>query len=188
MKTSARYLFVLASVVFSPLAIAQEAFICGSSNEFQSKVSGFEECAELSSVRGGVLRPVDLALGGFEAKVPEVQPVELTRFFDANSYVFQEAVFLPPPGNTQWDIKLSCPSAEGPIEYLRISLSDVQVAGLETSLGGGDDVPFESITLAFSKIRYTFFTSPQGICGPDGLVKEIRFIEYDLVDGQVSKG
>ena len=60
-------------------------------------------------------------------------------------------------------------SGEGAIDYVKITLKDAMISGVQTSGSHGGEVPRESVTIAFAKIDYDYH--PQKADGkPDGAV------------------
>ena len=60
-------------------------------------------------------------------------------------------------------------SGEGAMEYIKITLKDAMIAGVQNNGVNGGEVPKESVNIAFGKVEYEY--TPQKTDGkPDGAV------------------
>jgi type VI secretion system secreted protein Hcp len=111
---------------------------------------------ELDSVQWGVGRGISSAVGGNrEASAPSISELTLTKRLDKSSpSIFLNAVGGSPTIATV-TLELVHPATQ--VVFYRITLSNVLVSGQSQSVASGADVPMESVSLNFTKIKMEYF-------------------------------
>jgi type VI secretion system secreted protein Hcp len=73
-------------------------------------------------------------------------------------------------------ITLAKSGADKPIDYLRITLTDVIVSSVASSGAAGGDAPTESISLNYGKIKFEYYRQ-----NPDGSVTLAGAFAWDIL-------
>jgi type VI secretion system secreted protein Hcp len=112
---------------------------------------------ELDSVQWGVGRGISSAVGGNNraASAPSISELTLTKRLDKSSpSIFLNAVGGSPTIAT---VTLELVHQASQVVFYRITLSNVLVSGQSQSVASGADVPMESVSLNFTKIKMEYF-------------------------------
>jgi type VI secretion system secreted protein Hcp len=101
-----------------------------------------------------------LGTGGGAGKVA-VQDLSVTKYTDKGSHLLQSACAK---GTHIPEAKLTVRKAgDKPLEYIKITMSDVIITSVQMGGSGGEDRLTENVTLNFAKFKYEY--TPQK---PDG--------------------
>lgn len=95
-----------------------------------------------------------LAAGSGAGKA-NVQDISLTKYIDASSAELMGRVCS---GKHYDNAYITVRKAgDVPLEYLKITLTDLMITSYQTGASGGEDMMTENITLNFAKIQYSYF-------------------------------
>lgn len=149
-------------LVFSSPAHAA-LYLCNPVIKGDATAQGYEECIDINSVQDGVGRAIALGGGGGGRQVsaPNFSEITLTKQMDRASVPLRREAGVGK--SMAWTIHFVSTGPE-PCEYYTIELFDTLLSSHSMSSGG--DRPSESLSLNFTKIRYTFYeNSKAGTCG-----------------------
>jgi type VI secretion system secreted protein Hcp len=136
------------------------------------EVLGFKHALRLeSSIHAG---------GGGAAAKPDFDPLEITKYLDRTSPTLNHACAS---GKAIRTVKLDVVTIQGdrPHRLYQIVLDEVWVTaiGMVANPTSGEPRPIETVTLTFSKIRWVYWTPPDGSGGGQE-IKE----EWDVIAGK----
>ena len=140
--------------------------------------SGYEQWVELSSFQFGVERPVTLVSGVKELGAPTLSDLTITKPMDSSSSALLQEAFSGTPQTVTIDL-VSTTGTGTLFKYAEYVLTNAQVTGYSVSSGG--DRPAESITIAFSKIQFTY--TPETATGSAGTPTTVT---WDLTTQKLS--
>lgn len=109
--------------------------------------------------------------GGGGSGKASVQDISVTKYIDASSTNLMEAVFK---GKHFPEAKLTVRKAgENPLEYLKVTMTDVLITSVSTGGSGGEDRLTENVTLNFAKVKLEY--TEQDKAGRPKATKEVVF-------------
>lgn len=119
---------------------------------------GYTDCIKIDSFQDGVGRAIQL---GGQVSVPSFTEITLSKSMDSASVPLRAAAAVGKPEN--WTIHFVSSGAEG-CEYYKVELTTALFSSHSMSSGG--NLPFESLSIAFEKVRYSYYP-PEGAsqCG-----------------------
>lgn len=117
------------------------------------QAQGYQQWIELSSFQFGVERPATLVGGVRELGAPTLSDLTITKAMDSSSSALMQEAFAGTPQTVTIDL-VSNTGTGSLVKYASYVLTNAQVTGYSVSSGG--DRPSESITIAFSKIQFTY--------------------------------
>jgi type VI secretion system secreted protein Hcp len=103
--------------------------------------------------------------GGGGAGMVDVQDLTFTKYTDKSSSELLKACHQSTPIKKAV-LTVRNAGGKNPVEFLKITLSDLLVSSVSFGASGGDDRPTESVTLNFTKIEYGY--TDQKIDGTPG--------------------
>ncbi|WP_295527059.1 type VI secretion system tube protein Hcp [uncultured Pseudacidovorax sp.] len=113
--------------------------------------------------------------GGGSGKV-SVQDLSITKYVDASSpSLFKTCC----NGTHHKDAQLIVRKAggKGPVEYIKITMTEVLITAVSTGGSGGEDRLTENVTLNFAKVKVEY--TPQK---PDGTPEPVKEAEWDIAE------
>lgn len=105
--------------------------------------------------------------GGGGSGKANVQDISVTKYIDSSSAALLMAALN---GKHIKEAKLTVRKAgEKPLEYIKITMSEVLVSSVSTGGSGGEDRLTENISLNFAKIKFEYFSQDEkGAGSPAG--------------------
>jgi type VI secretion system secreted protein Hcp len=92
--------------------------------------------------------------GGAGAGKVNVQDVSFTKYVDASSAALMLACCN---GKHYTDAELIVRKAgENPVEYIKVTLTEVMITAVSTGGSGGEDRLTENVTLNFAKVKFSY--------------------------------
>lgn len=134
---------------------------------------GFEGQIELASFSLGASNPTNLGGGGWGAGKVSVSSFNVTKRTDSASPLMFQACCL---GKHFPNAKVSICKAGGEQQvFLEYQFDTVYIEDIQWSGGAGDDVPMETVSLAFGKVEMTYKRQ-----NPDGSLGKPIVASYDI--------
>lgn len=120
-----------------------------------------------------------LGTGGGAGKV-NVQDLSMTKYVDKSSHLLLAACAK---GTHIPDATLVVRKAgDKPLEYIKVTMTDVMVTSVSTGGSGGEDRLTENVTLNFAKFKYEY-TPQKATGGGDATVD----FEFDIAANKAAK-
>lgn len=111
--------------------------------------------------------------GGGSGKVA-VQDLSITKYVDASSpSLFKTCCAGTHHAQAQLIVRKA--GGKGPVEYIKITMTEVLISSLSTGGSGGEDRLTENVTLNFAKVKVEY--TPQK---PDGTPDPVKEAAWDI--------
>lgn len=123
----------------------------------ESQAEGMKDNIELDSWSFGVGAPADLGGKGLSGGKPSLSDFTVGFALDSASYQILKDIYNGKPVATTTFSGRKTGGGGTPYVYLKITLTNCFVTGFSTG-GGASGTPSASMTLAFEKIEYEYFT------------------------------
>ena len=143
------------SFAFTCLPAFGAIYLCGPIKG-DVTAEGYRECISIESFQDGVGRAIQLGGPGGGASAPSFSEISLSKSMDSASVPLRAAAAVGKQEN--WTIHFVSAGAEG-CEYYKVELTAALFSSHSMSSGG--DLPFESLSIAFEKIQYSYYP-PEG--------------------------
>jgi len=144
----------------------------------ESKQAGYEGQIEILSFSWGVSQAAGFSYGeGGGVSKANVQDLSVSFRQNPSSPKLMQSCAL---GKHYDDALLTCLKAagEGQEKYLEITLTDVIISSYQTG-GSGDDIPIESLSLNFAKVKEEYFKQDD-----KGVTKSAAIGQYNQQTGK----
>ena len=151
---------LLGSLVCNPLFAAM--YLCIGEIKGDVTADGYEDCIDIDSFSDGVVRSIsNVGGGGRDTSNPQFSEISLGKSMDSSSLELRKQAAVGRP--LDMNIHFVQTGAESLCEYYRVQLEDGIVSSHSTS--NAADQPYESLSINFTRIRYTLFQSDAKGCG-----------------------
>ena len=128
-------------------------FMCTADIKGDATLNGYQDCVEIDSFHDGVGRIVSNTGPTPGVSSPSFAEISLTKSFDSSSLELRKQA----ADGKGMDVNIHFVTAgESICEYYKIELISALFSSHSTS-GTGDGSPYETLSIAFEKIRYTQF-------------------------------
>lgn len=160
-----RYLLVVAAVLGLVAIGSANSFAATGSDpiymQFGTTIKGdvtaqgYDQWIALDSFQFGVEKPVTFTSSGTQAGAPKFSDITITKQMDKSSPQLLQEMLAPSAPSPVVKIDFVRTLGTGqPVTYAEYTLTNPIITGYSTSSGGS--LPTESITIAFTKITYSF--------------------------------
>jgi type VI secretion system secreted protein Hcp len=140
------------SFAFTCLPAFGAIYLCGTIKG-DATDDGYQDCINIDSFQDGVGRAIQL---GGQASAPSFSEISLSKAMDRSSVPLRAEAAI---GQfMDWTIHFVSAGNEG-CEYYKVELTNARLSSHSMSSGG--DLPFESLSISFEKVRYTYYP-PEG--------------------------
>lgn len=141
----------------------------------ESQAEGMTDCIELDSWQFGVGAPADLGGKGLSGGKPSLSDFTVSFSLDKASFQMLNDIYNGKPIATSVLKGRKTGGGGTPYVYLQITLTNCFITGFSTG-GGAQGVPAASMSLAYEKIEYQYYTQDTA----SGSVTSAGTATYDI--------